>query len=49
MSFRIGSSFDKIHFTCNWVDLGWFKSSRNMLFKPRVKAMQICSKKKVKK
>ena len=42
MSFRIGLSFDKTHFTCNWVDLGWFKSLRNMLFKSRVKAMQIC-------
>ena len=19
----IGKSFDKMHFTCNWVDLGW--------------------------
>ena len=28
-------------FTCNWVDLGWSKTSRNMLFKLGVKAMQI--------
>ena len=42
MSFRIGLSFDKMHFTCSLVDLGWFKSSRNMLFKSRFKAMQIC-------
>ena len=34
-----------MHFTCNWVDLGWFKCSRNMLFKLRVKAMQIYFKK----
>ena len=46
MSFRIGLSFDKMHFTCNWVDLWWFKSSRNMLFKSRVKAMQIYSRNK---
>jgi len=35
-----------MHFTCNWVDLGWFKSSSNILFKTRVKAIQICSRNK---
>ena len=30
-----------MHFTCNWVDLGWFKTSKNILFKSSVKAMQI--------
>ena len=33
-------------FTCNLVDLGWFKSSSNILFKSRVKTIQICSRNK---
>ena len=46
MSFRFDLSFDKTYFTCNGVDLGWFKSLRNMLFKSGVKAVQIYSRNK---
>ena len=33
-------------FTFNLLDLGWFMSSSNILFKSRVKTMQICSRNK---
>ena len=38
-----------MHFTCYWVDLGWFKTSRNILFKSSVKAMKIGPRNKLRK
>ena len=37
----IGQSFDKMHFTCNLVDLGWFKYFKKQVFKFSIEVMQI--------
>ena len=43
----IGLSFDKMHFTCIWVDLGCFKYFKKSCFKIKYWTFQVCSKKQV--
>ena len=37
----IDKSFDKMHFTCNWVDLGVFNTSRNKISRSSVEVIQV--------
>ena len=42
----IGESFDKTHFTCNWLDLGWVYYFEEQEIKFSIEAMQICPRNK---
>ena len=46
MSYRTGKSFDKTHFTCNWVDLGCVYYFKEQEFKFSIEAMHICPRNK---
>ena len=35
-----------MHFTCNWVDLGWVKYFKKQEFKSNIKSMKIGSRNK---
>ena len=47
--YEIGLSFDKTHFTCIWVDLDVFNTSKNCVSRPSVEDMQVCPRFKLKK